>query len=79
MSRTTSYTLSPELDSFVQEQVDSGAFRSASEVVRAALRAMADEQQKMAALRAAIDEGLASPLAEPGTWARVRAAAQAKR
>lgn len=74
MRRTTSYSLTPELDTFLKEQVESGAFRSASDVVRAALTHMADEHRKEVALLAALDEGLNSPPARPGTWKRVRAA-----
>ena len=46
----------------------------AADVVRAALTHMADEHRKEVALTAALDEGLQSPRARPGTWKRVRAA-----
>ncbi len=78
MRRTTSYSLTPELDAFLKQQVDSGAFKSASDVVRAALTHMAAEQRKEVALLAALDEGLESPRARPGTWKRVRAAVKRK-
>lgn len=38
--KTKNVSLTPELDRFVAEQVASGLYRSASEVVRAALRLM---------------------------------------
>jgi antitoxin ParD1/3/4 len=72
MARTTSFTLGEELDGFVRQQVDSGAYASASEVVRDALSRLADEQRKEAAVLAALDHGLASGRARPGAFARTR-------
>ena len=46
MARTTSFTLGSDLDAFVREQVDRGAYASASEVLREALRRMAEEERK---------------------------------
>jgi antitoxin ParD1/3/4 len=73
MARTTSFTLAKDLDEFVREQVDSGAFTSASEVVREALRRMAEEERKERDLLAALDAGLTSRRAKPGIWTRVNA------
>lgn len=72
MARTTSFTLGEDLEHFVQEQVESGAYSSASEVVREALTRLADEQRKLTELHAALDRGLASGRAKPGVFARVR-------
>lgn len=72
MARTTSYTLGEDLDGFVREQVESGAYASASEVVRDALTRLAEERRKEAAVLAALDHGMASGRARPGTFARVR-------
>ncbi len=52
MARTTSFTLGEELDGFVREQVDSGAYASASAVVRDALTRLAEEQRKEASVLA---------------------------
>lgn len=53
-----------------------GVTKNASEVVRPALRTLEREEQqheaKLAALRAAIDEGDASGVAEEAVFARVR-------
>jgi antitoxin ParD1/3/4 len=73
MARTTSFTLGSELEGFVREQVDSGAYPSASEVLREALRRMAEEERKERELHAALDTGLASRRAKPGVWERVGA------
>jgi antitoxin ParD1/3/4 len=82
MARTTSFTLGEDLEEFVREKVGSGAYSSASEVMREALRRMAEEERKERELLAALDSGLANPRAKPGVWDRVNAKvrrAQAKR
>jgi antitoxin ParD1/3/4 len=73
MAKTTSFILGDDLDTFVREQVDSGKYASASEVVRVALEQLAEETRKEAWLLAALDEGLASGRAEEGVWDRVDA------
>lgn len=73
---TRNVNLTPELDEFIATKVDEGLYANASEVMRAALRLLErDEreyQEKMAALRAAIGKGVASGVAEPGVFSRVR-------
>jgi antitoxin ParD1/3/4 len=68
--------LTDELDRFVLTKVESGRCENASEVVRAALRTLEREEReyeaKLAGLRAAIDEGDASGVAEGDVFARVR-------
>ncbi len=67
-----------ELDRFVAKKVKTGRYENASEVVRAGLRTLEREEQeyeaKLAALRAAIDEGDASGVAEGDVFGRVRKA-----
>jgi antitoxin ParD1/3/4 len=73
---TRNVNLTDELDRFVLKKVRSGRYDNASEVVRAALRTLEREEQqyeaKLAALRAAIDVGDASGVAEGNAFARVR-------
>ncbi len=73
---TRNVNLTPELDNFVLDRVESGRFENASEVVRAALRTMEREERvyeaKLAALRKAIDEGDASGVAKGDVFAQVR-------
>jgi antitoxin ParD1/3/4 len=73
---TRNVNLTDELDHFVLTKVESGRYENASEVVRAALRALEREEQqyelKLAGLRAAIDEGDASGITEGDPFARVR-------
>jgi len=68
--------LTHELDRFVAKKVKTGRYENASEVVRAGLRTLEREERqyeaKVAALRAAIDEGDASGVAEGNVFARVR-------
>jgi len=68
--------LTHELDRFVAKKVKTGRYENASEVVRAGLRTLEREERqyeaKLAALRAAIDEGDASGVAEGNVFARVR-------
>jgi antitoxin ParD1/3/4 len=73
---TRNVNLTDELDHFVLAKVESGRYENASEVVRAALRTLERSEQqyeaKLAALRAAIDEGDASGIAKGNVFERVR-------
>ena len=75
---TRNVNLTSELDRFVTRKVKSGRYENASEVVRAGLRTLEREEQqyaaKLAALRAAIDEGDASGIAGGDVFGRVRKA-----
>lgn len=57
-------SLTPELEAMVQERVRTGRYTSASEVVREALRLLADRdefrQARLAEIRGKVDEGLRS-------------------
>src|SRR6266436_8629470 len=75
---TRNVNLTDELDRFVAKKVKTGRYENASEVVRAGLRTLEREEQQyeaeLAALRAAIDEGDASSVAEGDGFGRVRKA-----
>jgi antitoxin ParD1/3/4 len=49
--------LSPEMEQYLQSKVNSGYYSNASEVVRDAIRRMREEDEKLAALRAAVAVG----------------------
>ena len=64
MSKNTSITLGNYFDQFIQGILREGRYKNASEVVRAGLRLLEEEEQKIIALRHAIYEGINSGLAE---------------
>lgn len=57
MPKLTHVELGDEFSGFVTEQVQSGRFGSASEVILAALRLLRDHETEIAAFRAALKEG----------------------
>ena len=75
---TRNVNLTDELDRFVATKVKSGRYENASEVVRAGLRTLEREElqyeAKLAAIRAAIDDGDASGIADSNVFGRVRKA-----
>lgn len=75
---TRNVNLTDDLESFVLRKIKSGRYDNASEVVRAALRTLEREERqfeaKLAALRAAIDQGDASGVGPGNPFARVRRA-----
>ncbi len=64
MSKNTSITLGSYFDQFIQGILREGRYKNASEAVRAGLRLLEEEEQKIIALRHAIEEGVNSGLAE---------------
>lgn len=60
MKQNTSIVLGAHFQRFVQEQVKQGRYGSSSEVIRAGLRLLEEQDAKLAALRLAIDEGINS-------------------
>lgn len=57
MPKNTSMTLGEHFDGFIAQQIAEGRFASASEVVRAGLRMLEDNEQKVAALRRLLEDG----------------------
>lgn len=64
MGRNTSISLGSYFENFINSEVDSGKYSSASEVVRSALRLLESEERKLKELRNALIEGENSPLVE---------------
>jgi antitoxin ParD1/3/4 len=60
MGKNTSVALGDHFMRFLEEQVGTGRYGSASEVVRAGLRLLEEREAKLAELRALIAEGEAS-------------------
>jgi len=63
MSKNTSITLGSHFDSFVQSRISAGRYKNTSEVIRAGLRLLEEEESKIVALRQAIQEGIDSGFA----------------
>ena len=85
---TRNVSLTVELDRYVAQRVASGHYDSASEVVRAAIRALRqsdlEDQAKVEALKVAIAEGLEGPFLDGPTVIaemreRIRQRAEANR
>jgi antitoxin ParD1/3/4 len=64
MAKNTSISLGEHFDNFISHQIKSGRYGSASEVVRAGLRILESEEQKLETLRVLIREGIASGTTE---------------
>lgn len=63
MNKNTSISLGTHFDTFVQGSVSKGRFKNASEVIRAGLRLLEEEESKVIALKNAIQEGIESGIA----------------
>jgi len=72
MAKTTSLILGEHFEAYVQAQVDSGTYATASEVIREALRDHEQEHAKLRALDLELDQALASGRAKPGVWKRLK-------
>jgi antitoxin ParD1/3/4 len=65
MSKHTSFSLGDHFSGFVATQVGEGRYNNASEVVRAGLRLLEQQETALAALRAALIEGEQSGASTP--------------
>jgi antitoxin ParD1/3/4 len=64
MAKNTSVSLGNHFESFIEKSIHQGRFSNASEVVRAGLRLLEEEEGKLALMKKAVQEGLDSGLAE---------------
>lgn len=62
--KNTSVSLGNYFDEFVSSQVSTGRYKNISEVIRAGLRLLENEESKAIALKNAIQQGLDSPIVE---------------
>ena len=63
MSKNTSISLGNYFDQFIQNRIREGRFKNVSEVIRAGLRLLEEEESKAVALKNAIQEGIDSGIA----------------
>ena len=64
MGRNTSVSLGDYFETFVDNRVIEGRFKNASEVIRAGLRLLEEEEDKLLVLRKAIKDGIDSGVAK---------------
>jgi len=63
MSKNTSISLGNYFEQFVQSRISEGRFKNVSEVIRAGLRLLEEEESRVISLRTAIQEGIDSGIA----------------
>ena len=63
MSKNTSVSLGDHFEGFVEGRVAIGRYKNASEVIRAGLRLLEEEEDRVQSLRNAIQEGVNSGIA----------------
>lgn len=62
--KTTSVALGGYFEDFIKAQIAQGRYNNASEVIRAGLRLLEEDESRLMALKSAINEGLDSGVAE---------------
>ena len=63
MNKNTSISLGNYFDQFVRSSINEGRFKNVSEVIRAGLWLLEEEESKVIALKKAIQEGIDSGIA----------------
>lgn len=64
MAQNTSVALGNYFEEFIRSTISEGRYKNASEVIRAGLRLLEERENKVKAIREAIQEGLDSGIAE---------------
>lgn len=64
MGQNTSVSLGSYFENFVEHRISEGRYKNVSEVIRAGLRPLEEEENRVQALKNAIEEGLDSGMAE---------------
>lgn len=62
--KTTSVALGSYFEDYIKVQISNGRYNNASEVIRAGLRLLEENEGQIVALKSAINEGLNSGIAE---------------
>ncbi len=64
MGRNTSISLGDHFEDFVDNRISEGRFKNASEVIRAGLRLLEEDEIRIIALKKSIEEGIESGTAK---------------
>lgn len=64
MGRNTSVSLGDYFENFVDNKISSGRYKNASEVIRAGLRLLEEDENRIQILKSAIKEGLDSGISK---------------
>ncbi len=64
MSKITSISLGKYYENFIEQSLNTGRFNNVSEVIRAGLRLLEEEEKKAEILKNAIEEGMNSGYVE---------------
>lgn len=64
MGRNISVSLGDYFEAFIENRISEGHYKNASEVIRAGLRLLEEEENKIQALKKAIREGIDSGMAK---------------
>ncbi len=60
MNKNTSISLGDYFDQFVRSRIKEGRYKNVSEVIRAGLRLLEEEESKVSVLKSAIQDGIDS-------------------
>ena len=58
--KTTSVSIGPYFENFIKEKISQGRYNNASEVIRAGLRLLEENDRHLSLLKSAIKEGIES-------------------
>jgi antitoxin ParD1/3/4 len=64
MGRNTSISLGNHFENFIEHSLSEGRFKNASEIIRAGLRLLEEEENRLMVLKKAVQEGIDSGRAE---------------
>lgn len=64
MGRNTSVSLGEYFEDFVENRITEGRYKNVSEVIRAGLRLLEEEENKVQILKSAIQDGIESGVAK---------------
>ena len=64
MGRNTSVSLGDYFENFVDSKISSGRYKNASEVIRAGLRLLEEDENRIQILKSAIKDGLDSGISK---------------